>query len=111
MTNQALQTLSQVLVAIGILLTALGGLGAYIYGQRAGRDREAEQAAKDTYVGRLEHRSKILLSADKQVYPKLEFGDSGAVLAFAGPQGTPLFKIAEDNDITVEIEDGELKVS
>jgi hypothetical protein len=41
----------------------------------------------------------------------LEFGDSGAIFIFAGPQGTPLFKIADDNDITIEIEDGELKVS
>ncbi len=111
MTNQALQTLCQILVAIGILLTAFGGFGAYVYGQRAASDREAKQAAKDAYVGRLEHRSQVLLSTRKQAYPKLELGDSGAVFLFAGPQGTPIFKIAEDNDITVEIEDGELKVS
>lgn len=118
MTNQMLQTISQVLVGVGILLTALGGFGAYFFGQRAERDRAmqidlkaAEKAQKETYAGLLQSDSKILFSVDKQVYPKLEFGDSGSILLFKGPQGTPLFKIAEDNDITVEVERGQVKVS
>lgn len=107
MTNQALQTLCQVLVVVGLLVTALGGFGAYIFGQRATRDREA----KETHVGRLEDKSETILSAEGKIYPKLEFGDSGAILVYAGTQGAPLFKIAEDNDIIVELVGGELKVS
>ena len=118
MTNQALQTLCQVLVVVGILLTAIGGFGAYIFGQRATRDREAviekkeaNREAKEAYVGRLEHKSETILSAEGKIYPKFEFGDSGAIFVYAGPQGAPLFKIAEDNDIIVEVVYGELKVS
>jgi len=107
MTSQTLQTICQVILAIGIFLTAIGGLGAYIFGQRAQR----EKAAKQAYVGRLETEQKVILSADQQLYPKLEFGDSGSILVYTGPRGAPLFKIAEDNDITIEVEGGQVKVS
>jgi hypothetical protein len=118
MTNQTLQTISQAVVALGILFTALGGLGTYIFGQRvqhekeaAQRERVAREVAQQTYVGRLQTEPKIILSEGKQVYPKLEFGDSGSILLWAGPQGKPIINFAEDNNLTIELLEDQLLVS
>lgn len=107
MTNQTLQTLCQVLIAVGILFTAIGGWGSYYFGQRIERDKEAAK----TYSGVLALKDEMLFAPSKQIYPKIEFGDSGAILMFTGQQGSPLFKFAEDNDITIEVEGGQVKVS
>lgn len=118
MTNQTLQTICQYGIAIGISFTAIGTLGAYIFGQKVQREKEAvstenaaEQDAKQAYVGRLKPEQKLLLSAKQKVFPKLEFGDSGAIFVLNDPQGGRFFKIAEDNDIIINIEDGQLRLS
>lgn len=118
MTNQTLQTIFQVSVAVGILLTAIGGLGSYFFGHRAQRDKEVaiekkekEIAAKKVYSGVLESKSELLFAPGKKIYPQLEFGDSGSILKFTGQQDSPLFKIAEDNDIIIEIAGDQVKVS
>ena len=118
MTSQTLQTICQIIIVIGFFITAIGGLGSYIFGQKAQREKEAVQeqkvsegAAQKAHVGRLQKEPKILLSANQQLYPKLELGDSGSILIYTGQQGTPLFKIAEDNNITIIVEDGQIKVS
>ena len=118
MTSQALQTLCQILVAFGILLSAIGGYGSYYFGQKLQRQKEAaienkekELAAIKAYSGILATKTEVVFSPAKEVYPQLEFGDSGSILKFTGPRGVPLFKIAEDNDITIELEDGQIKVS
>jgi hypothetical protein len=118
MTNQTLQTLFQVIIAVGIILTAIGGVGSYYFGQRVQRDKEAaiekkekEIAASKAYSGVLVTKDELLFAPGKQIYPQLEFGDSGSILKFTGQQGSPLFKIAEDNDITIEVEGGQIKVS
>lgn len=107
MTNQTLQTACQIILAIGIFLSAIGGLGAYIYGNRVLQEKEAKQ----TYVGRLETEQKLILSKGKNIYPEIELGDSGAIFKYTGPKGSPLFKIAGDNDITIEVDSGQIKVS
>lgn len=118
MTNQTLQTLFQFIVAFGIFLTAIGGYGAYFFGNKAQRDREVEieqeeknNAAIKAYSGALKVNNEKLLDSDKKIYPQLELGDSGSIFKFTGAQGSPLFKIAEDNDIIIETEDGNTKVS
>ena len=107
MSSETLQTISQIIVAVGLLMAAGGGFGAYYFGQRV----QAQKEAREAYAGRLRSPSKVLLSGRKALFPKLEFGDSGAIFAYAGPQGSPLFSIAEDNDITIEMEDGRILVS
>jgi len=109
MTNASLQTICQVVVAIGLLMAALGGFGAYYFGKLV----EKDSAARTSYSGRLEKEKKFIkvLVAKEQAYPKLEIGDSGAVLMYAGPQGSPLFRFAEDSALTVELENSEVKVS
>jgi len=73
--------------------------------------KQSKDEAKSKYFGVLKPKSKILLSSKKNTYPKFEFGDSGAILVFAGKQGEPLISIFEDNSITIVIEDGQVKVS
>lgn len=114
MTNESLQTICQVVVVFGLLLAALGGFGAYIFRQRVQHEKEAthrKRAAQQTYAGRLETEPKIILSEDKQAYPKLEFGDSGAIFLYAGPQGKPIINFAEDNNLTIELLGDQLLVS
>lgn len=53
----------------------------------------------------------ILLSLKRQIIPQFEFGDSGAVLQYKGKEGVPLFKIFDDNNLTIWIEKGHIKIS
>jgi hypothetical protein len=41
----------------------------------------------------------------------MEFGSSGAVFLFAGPQGTPLIRFADDNQLIIETDNEGIKVS
>lgn len=107
MTNQSWQTLSQIVVVIGLLLTALGGYGAYHFGKLV----EQEKDAKSAYTGELKVRKKLLLSGTEHVWPKIEFGDSGAILLYAGPTGSPLFTFADDTKLTIVREGDSVKVS
>jgi hypothetical protein len=107
MTSQGWQTLSQVVVAVGLFLTALGGYGAYYFGKRVDREKEVRAA----YSGVLEAKPETLLSGQAHIWPNLELGDSGAVLVYAGPSGSPLFKFGEDTALIVLRENGQVKVS
>lgn len=118
MTNQTLQTVCWVIAGACAIGGALAVLDANIFGQKAQRDRQiaaeqkvAEQTARKANVGRLETERKLILSSNQQVYPKLEFGDSSSILVYTGPQGGPFFEIAEDNNIIIEIEDDQVKIS
>ena len=73
----------------------------------------AERRAKavTAQAGVLKSHKQPLLAPDKQLYPKVEIGDSGSILVFAGAPGQPLFKFFEDSHLTIELEDGELRVS
>jgi hypothetical protein len=84
-------------------------IGAII--QVAVEIREDREAAKLKYAGKLEPPLRVLLSTRKNVVPKMELGDGGAIFAFRGPEGTPLFKIFDDNALTIIIDGGQVKVS
>lgn len=73
--------------------------------------RQAREEAKLRYSGFLKSESKIVLSGKQKIYPKLEFGDSGSILVYAGPKGKPILEIFENNSLTILIEDGQVKVS
>ncbi len=107
MTNEGWQTLSQVAIVLGVLLTALGGYGAYVFGKRVDREKEAPAA----YSGELRANEEILFSGPNHVWPKIEFGDSGAILMYTGPEGSPLFRIGEETGLTIVREGRQVKLS
>jgi hypothetical protein len=122
MTNETLQTIAQAITAVGLVLAALGGYGAYYFGHRIEKEKqqttelqEAESKARAAQTGVLQtqkqHTETMILDPAKGAYPILEFGDSGAMFLFAGPQGAPIFKFAGENQITIVKENGEVKVS
>jgi hypothetical protein len=47
MTFQALQTISQIAVALGVTLSAIGGFGAYYYGKKIDKEEEKERPIVD----------------------------------------------------------------
>ena len=58
---------------------------------------EKKAALRAAYAGMLESR------VNAGAFPELEFGDSGSILRYAGPQGKPLLSIFEDCHLTIEI--------
>jgi hypothetical protein len=43
--------------------------------------------------------------------PKLELGDSGAILMWGGPEGEPILKLFDDCNLTIGIENGDVVLS
>ena len=107
MTNQTFQTICQVFILVGAIIAALGWYGSYIYGKKVEMEKEARQAM----VGHLQPEHKLIFSSKDHIYPLLELGDSGTIFKYAGPQGSPLFKFAGDNEIKVEVEGGQVQLS
>jgi hypothetical protein len=73
--------------------------------------RESRESAKSKYSGTLRPNSIVLLSAKTSALPKIEIGDGGAIFELGMPQGVPFIQIFEDNNLTVLLEDGVVKVS
>lgn len=73
--------------------------------------RESREAAKSVYSGFLKPKSRTLFSPRQDTRPKLEFGDSGAILVWDGPHGQPMFRLFQDNELTIKMEEGQVKVS
>ena len=95
-------------LTIGV--TALLIVGALIQGVLIFKNRKENK--KDRYSGTLRRvAGEILISAGDKIYPKLEFGDSGAILMFAGQPGLPLFKFFEDCHLTVSRDGSRIKIS
>jgi len=91
----------------GLAVTLLAGSG-FIQLRIARTERRTRAASAQTGVLK---GQRTLLGPNQASTPQLEIGDSGAIFAFTGPQGEPLFKIFDDSHLTVELEDGQLKVS
>src|SRR5438128_1668942 len=106
MTNESWQTICQIAVAIGLGLAALGGFGAYVFNQRI----ERAKSARGAHAGKIEPK-RVMFSLADQIIPRIEFGDSGAMLAYGGPQGRPFITFAQDTQLTIVTEDNQVKVS
>jgi len=112
MTDESWQTVCQVLVAVGLLLSAVAGYGAFVFGQRIERTKQAREAT----VGKLEpegvqSEKRTVLSAKENVWPEVEMGTSGAVFRYSGPQGMPIVKLGKDSGLTVIEDRSGIKVS
>ncbi len=67
--------------------------------------------AKKAYAGTLKAEKKIVLSSKNHIYPKVELGNSGAIIEYAGPKGFPLFSMLEVNNLIIVIEDKQLMLT
>ena len=65
------------------------------------------------YSGVLVPKSvEVLFEANAGILSRvLEIGDSGAEIIYGGPAGTPVFEFFKKNELTLELVDGQLKVS
>jgi len=102
-----MQSFCQIILLICVVLGGLASYGISHFGEVKKQQEDAKQA----YTGVLKSDSKVLLDAKKNIFPKLELGDGGAIFEYRGPENTPLFNILEDSYITISIEDRQLKVS
>lgn len=62
-------------------------------------------------VGRLVAKKPILVWSRKAPLRTMEFGDSNAMLTFAGPAGESLFRFFDDSELTIEQQGSKLLVS
>jgi hypothetical protein len=110
MTNEGWQTLCQIFVAVGLLISALAGYGAFVFGQKIEQSRQA----RETTTGKLESqdsRKRVVLSAAKNIWPEVEMGNSGVVISYQGPRGVPFLKLGKDSDLVVVEDKTGIKVS
>jgi hypothetical protein len=70
-----------------------------------------ENDARSAYTGSLKAQKQVIVSGPQRIWPMVEFGNSGAILQYGGPQGSPLFTFADDTKLTVVRENGQVKVS
>jgi hypothetical protein len=107
MTSQTLQTICQIIIVASVVIGALATYGNYHFGRKI----QTEKESKEAYFGCLENQPKIIFSTKKQVYPKLEIGDSGTIFVWEGPEGKPMFNFGEDNHLTIELMGDQLLIS
>jgi len=101
----------RILLAL-IIYGAIGAGLATLIGITQNREEmQNQEERKKAYTGRLQPEKKILFSGKDHIYRDLEIGDSGALLRNVGLEGTPIFHFIEVNDIVIEVEDGQLKLS
>jgi hypothetical protein len=92
-----------ILLIILILCSAVPG---FLVLRAEERDRMASR-----YSGVLRDSIPTVLSTRQGVYPKLKLGDSETFFVWTGPQGKPLLQLFENSDLTIWIDNGDLKLS
>jgi stalled ribosome alternative rescue factor ArfA len=107
MSNETWLTISQIAVAFGLGLAALGGLGSHFLRQRI----EQAKAARGAYAGKIEAKRKTIFSAAAGVFPKIEFGDSGAMMIYGGDQAKPFISFAKDTQLQIVMDGNQVRVS
>ena len=55
--------------------------------------------------------SGVLLSPKAGLYPDMEIGNSGTIFRYTGEKGTPIFSVLNGTNLTIESEEGRIKVS
>lgn len=73
--------------------------------------QEKQEDATLRYVGILKGEPITMLSAQKQVYPRLKLGQSDTFFIWQGEQGEPLIKFLDDAGLTIWVDKGRLKVT
>jgi len=91
MSPQTLQTVSQIAIVVGVILTGLGGFGAFHYGRRIDQQKEQEASAREdalkadigkllTGNASLERRLEPFESLAKQLHPNVASDEALALL-------------------------------
>jgi hypothetical protein len=93
----------KILVIVLLLIAVV----AHVFALKA----EKKEREVSKYAGKLTGGTVTLLSTREKVYPKLKLGDSNTFIVWRGPQAQPLLRVFEDNDLTIWIEGGQLKLS
>lgn len=88
-----------------VLLITIVAVIQTVAATRESREKEAQR-----FVGKLESPTSHIFFARKRP-PQLEFGDSGAIFIYEGPEGASLFSIFEDNSLTIWTETSQIKIS
>lgn len=91
-----IQTFFQVLIAVGIICTAIGGFGTYCVGKKI------EEISK--YTGVIKVQPTTIFSLEENIIPKIQIGDRGPIF----PSDFSWFKRL---GLQVRIEDKQIKVS
>lgn len=64
------------------------------------------------FSGTLGAPSRVLLSGEKRIYPKIQIGDSSTILEYPDPPpDQPIFRFFDDNILRIKVESGQIKVS
>jgi hypothetical protein len=95
MSAESLQTLSSAAIALGVVLTALGGFGQHYFGKKAQQEKEAAQSQKEALVeaertaqaasqAELQHRRQVLAQL-RQLYVLSHDGLTPGMLAGTDP--------------------------
>ena len=92
-------TISQLAILVGLIVVALGGYGTYYFNKKLAQERENRHAI----VGTLDPTDTAVSGKSiEHARPVIEFGDSGSMLVWNGPAGTPMIQFWEDISLTIE---------
>ena len=105
MNPQFMQTLCQVVLAIGLIMAALGGYDSYFYGNQVAEQKERHDAGVGTLVS-----PKMDQTLAAPSCPRFYIGDSGACLVFNAEPGKPILNIM-GHPLHLEEVDGRMVVS
>jgi hypothetical protein len=72
---------------------------------------ETLRKMSESYSGVIKGGSISLLSPSNQIYPRLRLGNSQTFIDWQGPQEKPIFKFFDDNQVTIWIENNQIKIS
>src|SRR5438132_4664802 len=102
MSYEQITTMWRVIAVVAGITAILAGFLAQDYAKKADAQKSQLQRAKETATGMLE------AAPEKRPppfpHPQVEFGDSGAVLVWAGVEGQPMLKFAEDSNLVVGLD-------
>jgi len=100
MNLHTIQTSFQLLLFLGIIFTAIGGLGTYLVGKKM--DLKKEETSK--YTGVIKPKPITVFSIEDNIIPKIQLGNKGPI--FKGD-----FSWFKRLGLKVRIEDKQIKVS
>jgi hypothetical protein len=108
MTNQTWSTISQIAILVAAVVGALGVFGVAHFRHISEQEKERRAAMTGVVAPKIDR----VLDLKAHVLPEIELGtNSGAIIIYGGPAGTPVFQFIEDDGVTIVRENGVVKLS